>query len=249
MLVGSQEIGQGARTVHAQIAAEVLGVPLDRVDVPATDTDVTPYDRSTGASRSTTVAGLAVQRAAEALRARISAATAMGDGQLTGLAGEGSAAELDGGSGPALFWEVCVAGAEVEVDPDTGRVRVHEVVTVADVGRAINPGLVERQDEGCTMQALGNALFEEMRFGAGGVLLNDNLIDYRVPAVHDVPDRMTCVLVENGDGPGPFGAKGCGEGVFGGLTAALVTAVNDAGVRVPELPMSADRVWRWIHAA
>lgn len=255
VLVGSQEIGQGARTVHAQIAAEVLGVPLDRIDVPATDTTTTPYDRSTGASRSTTVAGLAVQRAAERLREAI-VATAARRGvpesdlaALAPLAGEGSAEELGGGSGPALFWEVCVAGAEVEVDSETGRIDVREVVTVADVGRAVNPSLVERQDEGCTLQVVGNALFEEMRFGADGVLRNGSLLDYRVPALSDMPGRMECVIVENGDGPGPFGAKGCGEGVFGGLTAALVTAVTDAGVRVPELPMSPDRVWRWIHAS
>ncbi|MEQ4304678.1 xanthine dehydrogenase family protein molybdopterin-binding subunit [Plantactinospora sp. B6F1] len=280
VLVGSQEIGQGARTVHAQIAAEVLGLPVDRVEVPATDTETTPYDRSTGASRSTTVAGLAVARAAERLRDAIVAAVAarwgvpasellLRDGAVVcgdrswdlaelaelapdgpgGLAGEGSAEELGGGSGPALFWEVCVAGAEVAVDPETGRIEVREVVTVADVGRAINPSLVERQDEGCTLQALGNALFEEMCFGPDGVLRNDSLLDYRIPTLTDVPGGMTCVIVENGDGPGPFGAKGCGEGVFGGLTAALVTAVTDAGVRVPELPMSADRVWRWIHAS
>ncbi|MFC4055461.1 xanthine dehydrogenase family protein molybdopterin-binding subunit [Actinomadura syzygii] len=274
VLVGSQELGQGARTVHAQIAAEVLGLPLDRVDVPATDTSTTPYDRSTGASRSTTVAGLAVQRAAEKLRERIVAAAAtqwdvpaselalragrvvrgdrswdLADLDPGGLAGEGSAEELGGGAGPALFWEVCVAGAEVAVDPDTGRIEIRDAVTVADVGRAVNPALVERQDEGCALQAVGNALFEEMRFGADGVLRNPGLLDYRVPAIADMPQSMTCVIVENGDGPGPFGAKGCGEGVFGGLTAALVTAVADAGVSVPELPMSPDRVWRWIHAS
>ncbi|MFC0528730.1 xanthine dehydrogenase family protein molybdopterin-binding subunit [Phytohabitans kaempferiae] len=252
VLVGSQEIGQGARTVHAQVAAEVLGVPLDRIDVPATDTTTTPYDRSTGASRSTTVAGLAVQRASERLRDAIAVASG-GRGvdlaELAPLAGEGSAEELGGGSGPALFWEVCVAGAEVAVDPETGRIDVREAVTVADVGRAINPTLVERQDEGCTLQVVGNALFEEMRFGPDGVLRNGSLLDYRIPTVSDMPGEMTCVIVENGDGPGPFGAKGCGEGVFGGLTAALVTAVTHAGVRVPELPMSPDRVWRWIHAS
>ncbi|WP_213453534.1 xanthine dehydrogenase family protein molybdopterin-binding subunit [Rhizomonospora bruguierae] len=271
VLVGSQEIGQGARTVHAQIAAEVLGLGMERVVVLPTDTDHTPYDRSTGASRSTTVAGLAVQRASERLRTALLAAAAehggvpvdeltLRDGRIsTGkrswdiaelaaagpIGADGDASELTG-AGPALFWEVCVAGAEVSVDPETGLVEVPRVVTVADVGRAVNPSLVERQDEGCTLQVIGNAFFEEMRFSEDGVLLNDSLLDYRVPTLTDVPAEMICVIVENGDGPGPFGAKGCGEGVFGGLTAALVSAVTDAGVPVRELPMSPDRVWRWI---
>src|SRR5207237_355296 len=80
----------------------------------------------------------------------------------------------------------------------------------ADVGRAINPQLVRRQDEGATMQGLGNALFEELIF-EDGQLQNDTLLDYRVPSFEDLPDEMTCVIVENEDGPGPFGAKGCRE--------------------------------------
>ena len=265
---GSQEIGQGARTVHAQIAAEVLGVDLDLVFVPATDTSVTPFDRSTGASRSTTVAGLAVMRAAEDLAARVVAKIASENGippellsregrRILGpdrewdlldfgpVSGRGSADELAPGlNGPTIFWEVCVAAAQATVDPDTGVVEVGDVVTIADVGKAINPSLVERQDEGCTMQSIGNALFEEMHFDEGGVLLNDSLLDYRVPTLRDLPQSMECIIVENADGPGPFGAKGCGEGVFGGLTAALVCAVHDAGAPIRELPMSPDRVWR-----
>lgn len=265
---GSQEIGQGARTVHAQVAAEVLGLDLDLVSVPATDTSVTPFDRSTGASRSTTVAGLAVMRAAEDLAERAVAKVGADSGipaellsregrriigpdrewdllDLGPVTGSGSADELAPGlKGPAIFWEVCVAAAQATVDPDTGVVTVGDVVTVADVGKAINPSLVERQDEGCTMQTIGNALFEEMHFDEGGVLLNDSLLDYRVPTLHDLPQSMECIIVENGDGPGPFGAKGCGEGVFGGLTAALVCAVHDAGAPIRELPMSPDRVWR-----
>jgi CO/xanthine dehydrogenase Mo-binding subunit len=115
---------------------------------------------------------------------------------------------------------------------------------VADVGRAINPQLVERQDEGCTLQAIGNTLFEEMEFSEDGHLLNSTLLGYRVPTAADVPDTMTCIIVENGDGPGPFGAKGCGEGVFGGMPAAIVNAVADAGVPVRELPLTPERVWR-----
>ena len=90
---------------------------------------------------------------------------------------------------------------------------MRRTATAADVGRAINPQLVERQDEGATLQGIGNALFEEMVY-EDGLLLNDTLLDYRVPSFEDLPDEMTCVIVENGDGPGPYGAKGCGEGAL-----------------------------------
>src|SRR5581483_12422041 len=98
-----------------------------------------------------------------------------------------------------------------------------------------NPLLVERQDEGGTMQGLGNALFEEMVYD-DGLLLNDTLLDYRVPSFEDLPDEMTCIVVENGDGPGPYGAKGCGEGSLAAVTAAVVN----------ELPLTPERVWRRI---
>src|SRR5207237_10624775 len=103
-----------------------------------------------------------------------------------------------------------VGSAEVEVEPETGVVRVRKTATAADVGRAINPQLVRRQDEGATMQGLGNALFEELIF-EDGQLLNDTLLYYRGPSFDDLPDEMTCLIVENEDVPGPFGSKGLGE--------------------------------------
>ena len=261
--VGTTEVGQGARTVMPQIAAEILGMSPDDIRMEGTDTRFTPYDRSTGASRSTTVAGLAVLRAAEDLRDQL-AAIAGGEadpaeytallrrhfgfagGELIGRAdvhpeGSGSYAE-----GP-VFWEVAVAAAEVEVDPDTGVMRVRRTATCADVGRAINPRFVERQDEGATMQGLGTGLFEELIY-EGGMLTTDSLLEYRVPTTLDVPDEMTCVIVENADGPGPFGAKGCGEGALAGVAAALATALADAGVPMNELPLTPERVWRRIRS-
>ena len=163
------------------------------------------------------------------------------------LIGHGEVAPTGTGSyaeGP-VFWEVCVGAAEVEVDPETGIVRVRKTATVADVGKAINPLLVERQDEGGTMQGLGNALFEELVFD-GGHVANDTLLEYRVPSIADLPDEMTCVLVENEDGPGPYGAKGCGEGSLAATVAAIVNALADAGVPMNELPLTPERVWRRI---
>ncbi len=279
VLVGTTELGQGARTAMAQIAAEVLALSPHQVVVRGTDTQYTPYDRSTGASRSTTVAGKAVELAArdvvaaltetaaaklevpatdlsardagitdgeqwishqELIRARFGFAGGelVGQGRVQPSRGSGSYAE-----GP-VFWEVCLAAADVDIDRTTGVVRVVRTASVADVGRAINPQLIRRQDEGATLQAIGNALFEEMRYDPDGLLLNDTLLDYRVPSTLDVPERMTCVIVENEDGPGPFGAKGCGEGAFAGVTAAIATAVAAAGVPMRELPMTPERVWR-----
>ena len=262
VLVGTTEVGQGPRTAFAQIAAEELGVPLDQVTVHGADTRFTPYDRSTGASRSTTIAGLAVQRAAKEVREQLER-IAGGDALevatypdlfrkhfgLAGgeLIGRGEVAPSGSGSyaeGP-VFWEVCVGAAEVEVEPETGVVRVRKTATAADVGRAINPQLVRRQDEGATMQGLGNALFEEMIF-EDGQLLNDTLLEYRVPSFEDLPDQMSCVIVENEDGPGPFGAKGCGEGALAAVPAAVVNALADAGIPMYELPLTPERVWRRI---
>ena len=262
VLVGTTEMGQGPRTAFAQIAAEELRIDADRVTVRGTDTRFTPYDRSTGASRSTTVAGLAVQRAANDIRRQLEGIAGTDDvdpddylalmrkhfgfagGELIGRGevtpvGTGSYAE-----GP-VFWEVCVGAAEVEVDPQTGFVHVRRTATAADVGRAINPLLVERQDEGATLQGLGNALFEEMVYDEG-LLLNDTLLDYRIPTFEDLPDAMTCVIVENEDGPGPFGAKGCGEGALAAVPAAIVNALADAGVPMNELPLTPERVWQRI---
>ena len=282
VLVGTTELGQGARTVMAQIAAAVLGAPMTNVVVRGTDTRYTPYDRSTGASRSTTVAGLAVQRAAqnvldallETAAARLEAPPQLltpAEGAIADQGGRSMThAELvrarfgfdggelighgrvqpEGGSGSyaegPVFWEVCVAGAEVEVDTVTGVVTVLRTSTVADVGKAINPQLVARQDEGATLQGIGNALFEEMVFAPDGMLLNDTLLSYRIPAFRDVPAAMQCSIVENGDGPGPFGAKGCGEGALAAIPAAIVNALADAGVPMNALPLTPERVWRRI---
>lgn len=282
VLVGTTELGQGARTVMAQIAAGVLNSPVSKVVMRGTDTRYTPYDRSTGASRSTTVAGLAVQRAAQSvLDALLETATVkletppgllrtaegriedqggrsithgelvrarfgfdggelIGHGRVQPEGGSGSYAE-----GP-VFWEVCVAAVEAEVDMETGVITVLRTSTVADVGKAINPQLVARQDEGALLQGIGNALFEEMHFAPDGMVLNDTLLDYRIPAFEDMPASMKCTIVENGDGPGPFGAKGCGEGALAAVPAAIVNALADVGVPMNALPLTPERVWRRI---
>lgn len=284
LLVSSTEVGQGARTVFSQIVAEELAIPVTRIKVLGGDTQTTPYDRSTGASRSTTLAGMAVLRAARDVRAQLMAIAArvfslpeealefregavwhegeskphpalikahfgmvggelIGRGEVRPEGGTGSYAE-----GP-VFWEVCMGGAEVAIDPETGKLDLRNVVSVADVGRALNPRQVVTQEMGGAMQGIGNAVFEEMIFDRSGALLTGTLYDYHVPTFADLPRQFHSNIVENEDGPGPYGAKGVGEGALAGVAAAIATAVADAGAIVDELPLTPERVWRGLERA
>jgi CO/xanthine dehydrogenase Mo-binding subunit len=276
---GTVEIGQGASTTLCQIAAEVLGVPVERVAYAPIDTDVTPFDQGTNASSGITVMGRAVQRAAEEARARVlefaarELGCAPGDLALEDWSvrhGEGVVplpgliVKVFGGTGiefsgegfvkapnsheapleaPCVFWEIGWAGAEVEVDPETGKVTVLRLVASGDVGRAINTLVCRGQDEGAAVMGLGQALFEEMRYD-GSVLLNGEALDYRVPLAEDLPERFVSITQEQGHGPGPFGAKGAGEGAMVPVAAAIANAVHDAtGVRISTLPLSPERVF------
>jgi CO/xanthine dehydrogenase Mo-binding subunit len=293
-LVSTVEMGQGARTVLAQIAAEVLAIPLEHVTIVSPDTSITPYDQTTSSSRSTTMVGRAVQEAcADVIGQLVRIAgglTDMGglapsppspptlvpresgfhaeDGAIVGggrrmtypelidhhfgmrggeLIGRGIVAPGRtraplGGSTP--FWEVAMGGAEISLDAETGAIVVESYTSVADVGRCINPQQCEAQDEGAVVQGIGHTLLEEMVY-EGGALLNGNLVSYRVPRAEDLPPRLESLFVENGDGPGPFGAKGVGEGSLIPVSPAIANALARlAGVRLTELPLTPERVWR-----
>ena len=284
VLATSVEMGQGTRTVFAQIAAEVLAVPVAAVFVATPDTAVTPYDQTTSSSRSTTMVGRAVMEAAEEVRAellRLGAARlgvpaavlrleaghvvegdrrapygelfrdrfGMAGGELIGrgVVAPGPSRAPLGGSTP--FWEMAAGAAEISVDRETGAVTVEHYVSVADVGRCINPLACEGQDEGAVMQGLGHTLFEEMTY-EGGQLLNGNLAHYRVPRAGDVPARLESHFVENADGPGPFGAKGIGEGSLIPVSPAIANALARlTGARITELPLTPERVWRALREA
>ncbi len=145
---------------------------------------------------------------------------------------------------PTTFWEVGWGGAEVEVDPETGAIQILKYISVADVGRAINPVQCEGQDEGAVFFALGHTLFEEMVY-EDGQLLNPNLIDYRVPTFSNLPKKFSSILIENNNGPGPFGSKGMGEGGLLPVASAIANAVARAvGVRLYDLPLTPAKVWR-----
>ena len=277
VMAGSTEVGQGTRTVLSQIVAESLCVSLDKVVLRGTDTHVTPFDRSTGASRSTTVMGTAVKFAATDVHTQLTAIAAeqfsadpddvtlkegaafCGEARLDyaqlinnyfampggELIGRGYV-RAGGGISPILpiFWEVGMGGAAVAVDAETGQITVHRYTGLADVGRAINPRQAEGQDEGAAMMALGHTLSESLVY-AGGQPLNPNLVDYRVPGFKDLPRSFETCLLENEDGPGPYGAKGMGEGGIIPVSPAIGNAVARAtGVRITELPLTPERVWR-----
>ena len=146
------------------------------------------------------------------------------------------------------FWEVGWGGVEVEVDPDTGVIRLLNYVSACDAGKAINPEQCIGQDEGAVMFGIGHTLMEEMIY-EDGQLLNGNLVDYSVPRFDDVPDKFDTILIENGNGPGPFGSKGIGEGGLLPVASAVANAVSRAvGVRIQELPLTPPKVWRALQA-
>jgi CO/xanthine dehydrogenase Mo-binding subunit len=242
---GTSDMGQGARTIFAQIVSEELGVPVERVSVVMGDTATVPYDQQTSASRSTVVMGRAIQNACRDVQRQL-ADGAPRDDDIVGT-GEG---RKDGDpshplGGTSAFFEFNATAVEVEVDRETGDVTVTRHVTVSDVGKALNPLQVRGQDEGAAVMGLGHTLMERLILDDEGRIRNLGAIDYRIPTSMDLPHRMESDIVENADGPGPYGAKGMSEGALLCVAPAVAAAVFDAvGVRIRDLPLSPERVWR-----
>jgi CO/xanthine dehydrogenase Mo-binding subunit len=139
-------------------------------------------------------------------------------------------------------WFAGAAAVQLTVDLKTGRVHIEHLAVAADVGRAINPALVEQQITGSAIMGIGHALFEELVFDQGQVL-NGTLLDYQLPSVKDVPDKLTPIIIESPHATGPFGAKGVGETAIIPIAPAVANAVRDAvGVRITRLPLSPERV-------
>jgi CO/xanthine dehydrogenase Mo-binding subunit len=152
--------------------------------------------------------------------------------------------------GPAAFYEFSCTASEVAVDEETGVYELVKHVTVADVGKAINPQHVEMQDEGAAVMGLGHTLMEQLLLDEHGRIRNLGALDYRIPTFKDLPKSMTSVLVENGDGPGPGGAKGSGEGGLLATSPAIAAAIAQAtGAVITELPLTPERVWQAIQAS
>ena len=144
---------------------------------------------------------------------------------------------------PSVFWEIGWGAAEVEVDPDTELVKVLKLVASGDTGRSINPLVCKGQEDGAAVQGYGQALFERMIYNDYGDLLNIDPLIYRVPLAEDLPTEFVTITQQQGHGPGPFGAKGAGEGTILPVASAIANAIEDAvGVRITELPITPERV-------
>ena len=144
----------------------------------------------------------------------------------------------------APFWEVGWGAAKVRVDRETGEVRVLKYVSIADAGKAINPQQCHTQEQGAFLQGLGQALFEETVY-ENGLMLTPDALTYRLPKVSDLPDALVNVIFEDGNGAGPYGAKGLGESGILTVPSAIANAVARAvGVRVTRLPLTGEKVWR-----
>jgi CO/xanthine dehydrogenase Mo-binding subunit len=274
----------GTDTAFAQIAAETLGVPLDRVTIAMGDTDSTAIVEGTWGSRTTYGQGTAIQQACEQVKQKIIEVTAAewdveaGEVEIAGgevrcgsneelrrplkeaiqaalqqrggIIGTGTVAQLP--INPALNCQI----VELEVDPETGFVEILDLVAAQDVGRAINPAMVEGQIEGGAVQGLGFALWEEYLYapsngdgnGRAHRLLNPNFLDYRMPTAPDV-GNIRAIVVEMPVADGPFGAKGVGEAPIIPTAAAVANAVYDAvGVRITELPITPEKLLKALQA-
>ena len=147
--------------------------------------------------------------------------------------------------GNPSFWETMCVAVEVEVDPETGMVEIPKLVLVSDVGKALNPLQVETQDEGSAIMGIGHTLMEHLLLDEHGCIRNLGALDYRIPTIQDIPHSLESILIENGDGPGPFGAKGAGEGGLLSIAAAIGAAVYEAtGARIRDLPLTPEKIWR-----
>ncbi|GAB4465461.1 MAG: xanthine dehydrogenase subunit D [Anaerolineales bacterium] len=241
----SAEVGQGTHTVMTQMAAEALGVPLEKVRLVASDTAVTGTSGSVSASRMTFMSGNAIRGAAEIALKKWKAEERPAVGEFKYLAPRTTNFEPETGySTPNFAYAWVAQAAEVEVDTETGHMRVLRFVSADDVGQAINPALVQGQVEGAVVQAQGYAIQEEYKT-KNGYVLTDQLSTYLIPTVLDIPEKVETVLVEVQDPNGPWGARGVGELPYLPVAPAIAAAIHDAtGVWIDEFPFTPERVLR-----
>ena len=284
LLSSSVEMGQGSRTALSQIAADALTVPLDRVAIVDPDTDVTPFDLTSSASRGTFMMGCAVLAAADDAKDQLLKSAAglleanasdleLRDGgvfvkktsrgapfseiirsaRVGTIVGRGSFTTKGGltpGTGQGIAsaqWHPCTAGVEVEVDTETGAVRVLKIHVNTYAGRLINRTSAELQLEGAAIFGLGAVMMEEMVYD-NGRLVNPSLADYMIPSFLDVPAAFTTTVLEDRDQHAV--PHGLGENGVGPIPAAVAAAVYDAvGVRLNEWPLTPERVLRALRQA
>lgn len=274
---GTPDQGAEQQTTLRQMVAEVLQVPLKSIGGNNADTYDCPFDSGPYSSRTVYCAGIAVTRAAEAMKQTLFAEAAeileapqdqlvLAEGfvAVTGTSRKVSFARLAEAKGGVLkasyrynskdevlfAYGFAAAFAEVEVDTGTGEVKICRFVSSHDLGRAINPMIVEGQIRGGVSQGLGYAMSEGFRFDARtGTPLNQWFLDLKTPSILDIPD-IEPIMVELGEPTHPFGAKGCSEIPYVGVAPAIANAIyNATGARLYELPMSPDRVLKALATA
>ncbi len=239
------EVGQGTHTVMVQMAAEAVGVPFEKVRIVTSDSAIHENSGSVSASRMTFMSGNAIRGAADVALRKWKAEERPAIGEFKYLAPRTNQFnEETGYSTPNFAYAFVAQAADVEVDTETGHVRVLRIVSADDVGKPINPALVEGQVEGAVVQAQGYAILEDYKTKDGRVL-TDQLSTYLIPTIWDIPEKVETVFVEVPDPNGPWGARGVGELPFLTVAPAIGAAIHDAvGVWIDEFPFTPERVLR-----
>ncbi|MBU0511231.1 MAG: molybdopterin-dependent oxidoreductase, partial [Chloroflexi bacterium] len=239
------EVGQGTHTAISQMTAEALGIPFEKVEFIGADTAKADDSGSVSASRMTFMSGNSVKGAAERAldKWENGERPAVSTYQYRPPATTPYDPET-GAAMPNFSYGYVAQAVEVEVDTETGFVRIVDVISANDVGKAINPQQVEGQTEGAVVQAAGYAILENF-IQQDGYVKTSHLSSYLIPTVLDVPDRVKTVILEYPDPIGPWGARGMGEMPFIPLTPAIIAAVHDAtGVWFDDFPLTPERVLR-----
>ncbi|MCX5785338.1 MAG: xanthine dehydrogenase family protein molybdopterin-binding subunit [Elusimicrobia bacterium] len=293
ILVSGMELGQGLLTVMAQIASEVLSVPVTKIRVETPDTDRNPYEWQTVGSHVTWGCGNAVKRAALDAREKIfdlvqrvrcldkstlylknemvrcrtkpdfelrlrdfvidgiqaedhtfKGGPIMGTGmfmpEFSSAIGD---PETGQGGHPNVHYTTGSAGIILEVDKETGKMKIKKAVLAVDCGKAINPDLVKGQIVGGLLQGFATVLYEDMRFNEKGRLLNPNFSDYKIPTAMDMPEEVVPIIIEVAQPDGPYGARGVGEHTMIPAAPLIANAVEDAlGVRIKSMPVTKEKV-------
>ena len=239
------EVGQGTHTVMMQMAAEAVGVPFDKVTILVSDSATMGNSGSVSASRMTFMAGNAIRGAAGVALNKWKAEERPANGEFKYLAPRTTQFDPETGhSTPNFAYAFVAQAAEVEVDVETGHVRMVRVVSADDLGKPINPSLVEGQIEGAVVQAQGYAILEDYKT-KDGLVLTDQLSTYLIPTIWDIPEKVESVILEVPDPNGPWGARGVGELPFLPVAPAIAAAIHDAiGVWIDEFPFTPERVLR-----
>jgi CO/xanthine dehydrogenase Mo-binding subunit len=246
--IGAADVGQGVHLILRQIAAETLDLPLTAVAIVSDDSALTPNAGSASASRLTLMAGRAVHDAAVAARAAFERGERP---EATVQYRPPATTPLDpetGAGTPNYCYAYSAQAVEVEVDVTTGVTRVTKIISVHDVGRAINRQQVEGQIEGCLAQAVGYALTENLLVRDGKVL-TPYFSTYLLPTALDMPTEIVPIIMELADPNGPYGARGVAEMPLVPFAPAVAAAIHDAtGVWLTDLPMTPERILAAIDA-